>query len=205
MKKNSTMQPEGNYYDKYNSANPIVRWMMKHFFSDLEELLEKVGKVRTVLEAGCGEGEVTSYLEHKYGDECQIEAFDISERIVKEAKKKNKKIEFRTGDIYEISGGGGYELVVCCEVLEHLEYPEKALKELLRVSKNYIILSVPREPIWRILNMARGKYLKNAGNTPGHIQHWSSKKILELLKANGTEIIAVRKPLPWTMVLIKRK
>jgi hypothetical protein len=30
---------------------------------------------------------------------------------------------------------------------------------------------VPREPIWRIGNMARGRYLGDLGNTPGHIQH----------------------------------
>ena len=28
-KKTEVFQPEGNYYDKYHSTNPIVKWMMK--------------------------------------------------------------------------------------------------------------------------------------------------------------------------------
>jgi len=63
---------------------------------------------------------------------------------------------------------------------------------------------VPREPIWRILNMARGKYWRALGNTPGHLQHWSRSGILGLL-AEHFEIVEVRTPLPWTMVLCRAR
>ena len=52
-------QPEGNYYDKYHSSNPIVKWMMRNFFADLEALLPAATEGLKILEAGCGEGEVT--------------------------------------------------------------------------------------------------------------------------------------------------
>jgi len=61
---------------------------------------------------------------------------------------------------------------------------------------------VPREPIWRALNLARGKYVRDLGNTPGHLGHWSRRGFLELL-GGRLEVVAVRTPLPWTMALCR--
>lgn len=202
---NNVIQPEGNYFDKYNSKNPIVKWMMRNFFDDLEGLLCRTENIESILEAGCGEGDVTSYLEQVFGLQCKITAFDISAKVVEEAKSKCKSVVISTGNIYKIEGDSKYDLVCCCEVLEHLEEPEKALQELLRVSNRYLLVSVPREPIWRLLNMARGKYIGDFGNTPGHIQHWSSKRFRTFLEVSGMEIVEMRKPLPWTMVLLQKK
>jgi len=62
-----------------------------------------------------------------------------------------------------------YDLTIACEVLEHLEDPGQALTEIDRVTKQSVLISVPQEPMWRILNMARGKYWSDLGNTPGHV------------------------------------
>ena len=92
--------------------------------------------------------------------------------------------------------------MVCCEVLEHLEDPEAGLQALQRVARNHLIISVPREPLWCALNMARGKYLTQWGNTPGHIQHWSKEKFIALV-SNYFEVIESKSPLPWTMLLCR--
>lgn len=197
-------QPEGNYYDKYHSSNPIVKWMMRNFFADLEALLPAATEGLKILEAGCGEGEVTGFLAEKYGEYGKIDAFDISEKVISEAKRNHPQINFTTGDVYNIVGGK-YDLVLASEVLEHLEHPEQALQELTRVTNKYLIVSVPREPVWRILNMIRGKYWKHLGNTPGHIQHWSSRAFCEFLMKSGMTIECVKKPFPWTMVLLKKE
>lgn len=206
--KKKTIQPEGNFYDKYNSQNPIVKKLMDGFFKALEELINEVPfSSPHILEAGCGEGYVTAFLNYKFGSTSSIEAFDISEKVIEEAKKQNNHITFWVGDIYQISPASQnkYDLLVCSEVLEHLEEPERALKELLRVCKGYLILSVPREPIWRFLNMLRGKYIRDFGNTPGHVQHWSAGNFKRFVEENGCNIIMVKKPLPWTMMLIESK
>ena len=52
------VQPEGNYYDKYHSSNPIVKWMMANFKKSIKELLEILEKEPSkICETGCGEGQ----------------------------------------------------------------------------------------------------------------------------------------------------
>jgi 2-polyprenyl-3-methyl-5-hydroxy-6-metoxy-1,4-benzoquinol methylase len=94
--------------------------------------------------------------------------------------------------------------MICCEVLEHLDEPHTALKALQKVVSNHIIMSVPREPLWRFLNLIRGKYILSAGNTPGHVQHWSRTAFLELV-SQYFDVIEIRSPLPWVMVLCRSK
>jgi hypothetical protein len=65
-----------------------------------------------------------------------------------------------------------------------------------------LILSVPREPLWRLLNIARGHYMCSFGNTPGHLQHWSASRFRSLVGRHA-EIVESRTPLPWTMLLCR--
>ena len=93
--------------------------------------------------------------------------------------------------------------MICCEVLEHLAEPRRALERLASISRRHCLLSVPREPLWRALNCLRGSYLGQLGNTPGHIQHWSRGAFLRLV-GEYFEIVEVRSPIPWTVVLCRR-
>ncbi|MOA56543.1 hypothetical protein D3C78_1805420 [compost metagenome] len=86
--------------------------------------------------------------------------------------------------------------------MEHLEHPEQGLQALQRIVGRHLILSVPREPIWCALNLARGKYIGDFGNTPGHIQHWSQKGFISLV-SRYFDVLEVKSPLPWTMLLCK--
>ena len=95
-------------------------------------------------------------------------------------------------------------MVFLLEVLEHLDYPEIALEELKRISKRYLILGVPREPLWRFLNMCRFKYLKDFGNTPGHLNHWSKKSIIKLIEKKFGKVISVESVIPWTIILAEK-
>lgn len=139
----------------------------------------------------------------------ECHAFDISKELVEENAKKHPKVVFFEHNVYEAIGksvlpqSGRFDLIVCCEVLEHLEDPEKAIHNLMHYG-NRFIFSVPNEPIWRIMNMARGKYLGSLGNTPGHIQHFSGKRFIELLESCGLDIKRMEKPLPWLMAYCEK-
>ncbi len=194
----------GNNFDKYGSKNPIVRWIMDGFEGSLDSLLE-LASPETVHEVGCGEGYWVIDLNKK---NINARGSDFSKTVINIAKENADKVGlsgslFEVKSIYDIEKEvDSADLMVCCEVLEHLEQPELALEALKAAASKYVILSVPREPIWCALNLVRGKYISSLGNTPGHIQHWSSKSFINLV-SDYFEIIEVKKPLPWTMLLCK--
>lgn len=197
-------QPAGNFYDKYNTRNPIARALMQGFLRSFDGLVAEAGEVGTALEIGCGEGELSMRLAR---GGWQVEGCDIAEEAVLEARKRASiaglSIPFEQQDIVNCRKRyQQHDLVVCCEVMEHLEDPLAALETLASLSRKYVLVSVPREPIWRMLNMARWRYLSQLGNTPGHIQHWSRRGFSKLLEMHF-EVLRVSTPLPWTMALCR--
>ncbi len=201
MKSEPVIQPEGNFFDKYSSKNFIVKRIMQDFHNSLDEMLALIN-FSTILDAGCGEGYISKYIYEKFPG-IAIDAFDISENVINIAQKGFSGICFTTGSVYSINKDNFYDLVISLEVLEHIEEPERALNELLKVSNKYLLLSVPNEPIWRISNFIRGKYIKEFGNTPGHINHWNAREFVILCSEFG-KIIKIKQPFPWTMVLIEK-
>jgi len=196
----------GNVYDKYGSRNPIVKMMMKGFSSALEALVSKARPL-TLHEVGCGEG----YWVLRW-NRLGIEArgTDFSPTVIAMARQNAvsqglSPSLFEPRSIYQLERvRDGADLVVCCEVLEHLECPDIGLRELNKITERYLIVSVPREPLWRVLNLARGRYIRQWGNTPGHIQHFS-KSTLCLMVSEYFDIEEVRSPLPWIMLLCKAR
>jgi hypothetical protein len=74
--------------------------------------------------------------------------------------------------------------------------------EAARVARSAVIVTVPREALWRVLNVARGSYARALGNTPGHLHHWSRRAIVELVAARAP-IVSVRSAVPWTLILAR--
>jgi SAM-dependent methyltransferase len=95
-----------------------------------------------------------------------------------------------------------FDTATAIEVLEHVPDAEHTVAEMARVAKRWLLVSVPREPLWRGLNMARGAYWKDLGNTPGHVNHWSKRSFVALLSRHG-DVVQARSPFPWTMLLVR--
>ena len=194
----------GNAYDKYGSSNPIVKWMMGGFESALSELVSKAAPT-AIHEIGCGEGHwVLRWAEQGMS----ARGCDFSKHVIRLARENAAERGlspslFETTSIYDLKlGRDSADLVVCCEVLEHLEHPEAGLQALQSVVCRHLIVSVPKEPLWCALNLARGKYIADWGNTPGHIQHWSKRGFIRMV-SKYFEVIEVKSPLPWTMLLCR--
>ena len=195
----------GNHYPKYTTCNPLARRLVDGFMAALADLAER-SRAKQVHEVGCGEGFLSTMLAQSG---LAVRGSDISAAAVAIAQQRaaalGLPVTFRVADLHDLSlPRDGAELVVCCEVLEHLAEPARALALLARLAQPHLIVSVPREPLWRVLNVARGRYWAALGNTPGHLQHWSARGFLALLESH-LEVRAVRTPLPWTMALCRRR
>lgn len=195
----------GNITDKYNTRNPLFRVVMNNYFRAFENLILPIkNEIADVMEVGCGEG----YVARRLFDMgfARVRANDVSDEIICTAREMNaaRGIAFETKSVYDISSEDAADLVVCCEVFEHLRNPEMALEALHSAARKYCLMSVPREPLFRMLNVARGAYITQMGNTPGHIQHWTSDGFVRFV-AKRFAIQKIRHPLPWTMVLCAPK
>lgn len=188
----------GNVYPKYTTRNPIARYLVQRFLATLTQLYQRVSP-RSVLEVGCGEGYLAQHLLRSGACPERFEACDLS--LSQIAAGIDPFIRFRQASIYSLPyANGEFELVVCCEVLEHLDDPERALAELARVTRRAALISTPHEPLWRILNLLRGSYWSAWGNTPGHRQHFS-RAFLHRLVRYRFRLLEHRCSLPWLVVL----
>jgi 2-polyprenyl-3-methyl-5-hydroxy-6-metoxy-1,4-benzoquinol methylase len=193
----------GNTYDKYGSTNPVVRRLMAGFESALEDLWTRAAP-QSVLDVGCGEGVLTEQWADKLngGRIVGIDLDDPKLRAEWETRRR-PNLEYRAEDATHLSfGDDEFDLASAIEVLEHVPDPERTVAEMARVAKQWLLVSVPREPLWRALNIARGAYVKDLGNTPGHVNHWSKRSFVQMLSSHGT-VEEVRSPFPWTMVLVR--
>jgi 2-polyprenyl-3-methyl-5-hydroxy-6-metoxy-1,4-benzoquinol methylase len=207
--------PTGNTYDKYGSKNPVVKRLMAGFHATLDDLWARATP-ESILDVGCGEGVLTAEWAERLGDTQvgadaprgtggRVVGIDLDDPKLQAewAKRSRPNLEFRVEEATSLSfEDDSFDMACATEVLEHVPEPEATLAEMARVARRHLLVSVPREPLWRGLNMARGAYLRDLGNTPGHVNHWSKRAFTSLLSRYGT-VEQARSPFPWTMVLVR--
>jgi SAM-dependent methyltransferase len=195
--------PTGNTYDKYGSANPVVKRLMAGFHRSLDELWAR-GAPDSVLDVGCGEGVLTVEWAERL-DGGRVVGIDLEDPKLRAewSKRELPNLKFRAEEATRLSfDEDEFDMAAAIEVLEHVPEPEATLAEMARVADRWLLVSVPREPLWRALNVARGAYLRDLGNTPGHLNHWSKRAFVSLLSRYGT-VEEARSPFPWTMLLVR--
>ncbi|HEY5045120.1 MAG TPA: class I SAM-dependent methyltransferase [Solirubrobacteraceae bacterium] len=193
----------GNTYDKYGSTNPVVRRLMSAFERTLDQLFAQ-SDPSSVLDVGCGEGVLVHQWAQRLGER-RVVGIDLQEESIQAgwAERQAPNLEYRVMHAENLPfAENEFDLASAIEVLEHVPDPEHTLAEMARCAERHLLVSVPREPLWRMLNMARGAYWPALGNTPGHLNHWSRRSFVGLLSHYG-QVVEVRSPFPWTMLLVR--
>jgi len=193
----------GNTFDKYGSTNPVVRRLMAGFEGTLAELFAQADP-QSLLDVGCGEGVLTHKWALQMGPSKRVVGIDLDDPQLHALweSRKAPNLEYRVMKAESMPfADGEFDTATAIEVLEHVPDPEHTVAEMARVAQRHLIVSVPREPLWRALNLARGAYWRDLGNTPGHVNHWSKRSFVALLSRHG-EVVQARSPFPWTMLLV---
>jgi 2-polyprenyl-3-methyl-5-hydroxy-6-metoxy-1,4-benzoquinol methylase len=189
----------GNHTQKYTAKNPAIRWLTERFVTRLDGMLATAADAGATrpLEVGAGEGVISQKLHTRFGSAVALDLPDAGLR---------KEWSSRPGPHYLHADAARlpfhdeqFDLVVCVEVLEHLRDPEAGLQELARVTSRHLLLSVPREPLFRGSNLIAGRYVRDLGNTPGHLNHWSTRSFRRFV-GQVAEVREVATPYPWTIV-----
>ncbi|MEN0060550.1 MAG: class I SAM-dependent methyltransferase [Myxococcota bacterium] len=193
------MEPSSNLL-KHTTSNPVVRALLDRFHDRVRQEVEAIGPSAT-LDVGCGEGFVLQALGPAAGE--HVHACDLSEAAVAACRSAVPGVEAQVASATDLPyDDDQFDTVICLEVLEHLEDPAVAVRELARVSRGHLVLSVPWEPWFQLGNLARGKYLSRLGNHPEHIQRWSPGGFRRMLMGTGAVgPVQVHTSFPWTIAV----
>ena len=131
-------------------------------------------RIQRFLDIGCAEGHYVISMAKKG---CFSIGIDISLPKVKRAEARNiEKTKFLLADAEDLPfKANSFDIVLMTELLEHLLYPLKALKEAKRVSKKWILLSVP---LFKS-EYAHNKQFQEVGL--GHLRDYTSELIYRQL------------------------
>jgi 2-polyprenyl-3-methyl-5-hydroxy-6-metoxy-1,4-benzoquinol methylase len=192
-------RPVSPNHRKYLSRNPIKRRLIANLFSTILDAIDR-SRPESILEVGCGEGFMTRAIRDRFPG-VPLTAVDASEEALEVARVQNPDVAFRCQDVERLDlEDAGYDLVLCAEVLEHLPRSETALRELCRVSRRRLVLSVPNEPYLRMANFAVLNHFRSLGNPPGHVRHWSTGAFVDEVSPL-VRVESVFRPFPWSVVV----
>ncbi|NIM96361.1 MAG: methyltransferase domain-containing protein [Anaerolineales bacterium] len=187
---------------KYTYKNPLLRYANSRFLETIQTMLGQV-PFDTLLDIGCGEGIVLGQT--AITSNARITGIDRDPDRINLAMEYDTVADLVIGDAQDLPyDEGTFDIVLMLELLEHVGNPQIALDEAHRVSGRYLLASVPHEPWWRLGNMARLKYLRDFGNTPEHINHWTLPGFKTFLSSRFS-ILEVRNPVLWTFVLAEKR
>lgn len=169
---------------KYMTKNPLKKHYVRKFRGVVRFLFDSIiPQPTTILDAECGEGYMIDLLLQKFHG--QIYGIDISSNTIETANLLfgcDSRVKLQVGDVRELPfADNSFDLVICNEVLEHVDETDLVMNELCRVSKSRAMLSVPHEPYFWLGNLITLNHLGRLGNAPGHIRHFTSRTFANLL------------------------
>lgn len=197
------MNDHGNR-QKHLNPNPLQRFLLERFHQQISRLVRQTHVTR-LLDAGCGEGFVMQHLQQDFetlkaiGGDFSADALAWGRANVKHG------MPLANLDVHHLPfSDNSFPLVICLEVLEHLPDSTVGLRELARVSSEYILLSVPHEPFFRGANFIRGKHVAAFGNDPEHLHNYSGAGFRRMV-SRVTDIIWHGYSFPWQIALTRKR
>jgi SAM-dependent methyltransferase len=189
---------------KYENPNPVQKYLIARFLRTIEGEIATL-PITSILDVGCAEGFVAKHLLSKQQRRFEIIGGDLDFPALLRGKALSSRMRYLCLDIHTLPfPDASFDLVLCTEVLEHLQNPVVALREVKRVTADYCLLSVPHEPWFRMLNFLRGKHLYSWGNDPEHLQNWWRKEFVQFVSGE-LKVLKSVSAFPWSLVVCQKR
>ena len=174
-----------------------------------EELLstvqELVGELDLshILDLDCGDGALLQWLSDSHPNAACV-GVGLSERLIGEGRLAYPQLDLRVGPPQRLELlENSQDLVVASDLFQSLHDPQRVLREMYRVTRRYVLITVPREPHWRLTNLLKLKHLMEAGRSPRHVQRYRKRDFLNMVGGHF-RLLSVRGPNPWITVLARK-
>ena len=197
MKRSSA--PSSTNAEKYGRRDSILRWHRGAVMGAIYRLVEQTGS-RSVLDAGCGKGFVTRYLADQ-DPTLRLTGVDVRQEAIAFAQDNFPGVaRFQTGSLYKLPfSDNSFDAVVCSEVLEYVHDVDRALQELKRVSRRYVLITAPNEPYYKWANdFARAIRF---GSDPGHVNFWTHQAFKAVIRKHFHVLAFERKHVIYQLAL----
>jgi len=166
---------------KDSYQDPAYKWVRKN-------LIDKVSEDSTIVEIGCGNGNKT----HSHFSKLKNPVIGIDQASgIRQAEKiqPNHTFEWCISDIENDEvwcnriSAANPSIIVCFDVIEHLEHPDKFLNKLRNVSRNsLVVMSTPDR------NQLEHQEFFGPPLNPLHVQEWSKIEFKRFLLKNDFSI-----------------
>ncbi len=119
--------------------NPGARHRRRHVFA----LLDRI-RFSTLLDVGCGDGALLRLLHARYRD-VAFSGVDLSSVVVEQNRAALPQMEFSVCNVAVDPLLGAFDVVVCTEVLEHLDDPGRALASIAQATRagGHAVITTP--------------------------------------------------------------
>jgi SAM-dependent methyltransferase len=156
------------------------RWYHRERYTRVFEEITKFGEISSLLDIGCGEG-VCAYYLHQIKPSCFYIGCDISKASIKSAHKDHYT-DFILCDAHKLPiRAGSIEVVLCSEVLEHVDSPYRVLTSMCNLSRDAIIITFPDEGLGRVMGILH----------PEHVSMIDLERIIAELRSNGYKVLKI--------------
>jgi len=180
-----------DYYQKGVKKNMLQKlWHKNKLKNVINSIKLKHANPFNILDVGSASGWFLYELKKEFRNSDCV-GIDVYKKAVDYGKERYKNIKLLTADAHDIPfKNGAFEIIVCCEVLEHVENPELVIKEMKRVLKRTgsIIVEIDTgnwlfKLIWYFwTNLRKGVWRDS------HVHSFSVEKLKRLFLKNGLKI-----------------
>lgn len=148
----------------------------RHLRRIIKEMVRPL-KFQTLLDVGCGQGSLLAEIKSEFSS-ITTTGVDVSLAAIELARQRIPEGNFHLLDVTESSLDTNYDLVICSEVLEHIPDDIVALRNLRKMTKEYLLVSTPQ-----------GR-MRNFEKQIGHVRNYASGELIDKVESSGFEIVS---------------